>query len=86
MTSKNGNNSGSGWRCPRVWAKPELFEGNAVKQLLIPDGVFSSVYGVAGAMEVRNRYGRWPAFTQGDGSDVDAVRARLAIGTQPGDS
>lgn len=45
-TSAEPRQTTTGWRSPNVWATPESFEGNSVKQLLVPAGIFSYVHGV----------------------------------------
>jgi superfamily II DNA or RNA helicase len=74
-----------GWRCTNVWAKTEAFEGNSVKQLLIPAGVFARVDGAEGALQVKNVYGTWPAAGRESPLSQDRVWAKLPVGSKPGD-
>lgn len=74
-----------GWQCTNVWAKPEQFEGNVVRQLQVPAGRFTHVGGSEQALEVTNEYGTWPAAAGGSPRDTDEIWVRLAVGSKPGD-
>ena len=73
------------WHCTNVWAKPEQFEGNVVRQLIVPAGRFTHVHGIEGALEISNEYGRWPAAAGESPLDTEQVWARLVVGSKPGD-
>jgi superfamily II DNA or RNA helicase len=75
----------AGWRSPSVWATTEEFERNSVKQLLVPAGVFTQVLGVGDELHVRNNYGIWPASAGESLRANQPLRARLPIGSMPGD-
>lgn len=74
------------WRSPGVWAKPDGFEGNPVRQLIVPASAFKLAADRQGQLEVRNSYGSWPASTTDRPLDRAHLWVRLPIGTQPGDS
>lgn len=75
-----------GWRNPSVWARPEAFDENTVKQLLIPSGVFTHVHGVEGDLRIQNNYGVWPATASQGGKYNSEVYAKLSAGAKPGDA
>lgn len=75
----------TGWRSANVWAPPEDFECNSVKQLLVPAGVFAQVHGADGQLQVRNNYGKWPAAAGEAFGKGQPLWARLPIGSKPGD-
>ena len=75
----------TGWRSPNVWATPESFEGNSVKQLVVPAGIFSYVQGVVDQLQLRNNYGVWPADAGDEPGTTEPIWAKLPIGSQPGD-
>lgn len=75
-----------GWRCVNVWAHTDTFEGNPVKQLLVPASVFDVVSGKVGALEVQNNYGTWPAASTNQPLDGDYLWAKLPLGAKPGDA
>lgn len=74
------------WHCTNVWAKPEQFEGNVVKQLMVPASRFTQVDGVEGALKICNAYGSWPAAAGQSPLRADQIWARLAVGSKPGDA
>ncbi|MFC7708659.1 DEAD/DEAH box helicase [Micromonospora lupini] len=76
----------SGWRTPNVWARTETFDGNPIKQLLVPASAFHAVSGSDGALEVVNNYGVWPAASGETPLDQDILWLRLPPGTGPGAS
>ena len=49
------------WKNPNVWARAETIDGNAVRQLIVPESVFLAVSGRDGALEVSNTFGQWRA-------------------------
>lgn len=75
-----------GWRCANVWARTDAFEGNSVKQLMVPASMFTVVSGEVGALEVRNNYGRWSAASAGQPLDPGLLWAKLPLGAKPGDA
>jgi|SRR5450755_244485 hypothetical protein len=75
----------AGWQCGNVWARPEMFGANPVKQLIVPSSVFSAVSGRNGALEVANNYGSWAAVTADRPLADDRLWARLQLGAEPGD-
>lgn len=81
-----GQNRPSAWRSANVWALADTFEGNAVKQLLVPASPFDLVHGESGQFEVRNNFGSWPAATPDRPLDRDLLWARLPLGARPGDN
>jgi len=74
-----------GWQCGNVWARPEMFGANPVKQLIVPSSMFSAVSGRNGALEVANNYGSWAAATADRPLADDRLWARLQLGAEPGD-
>ncbi|MGX9901305.1 DEAD/DEAH box helicase [Arthrobacter sp. SA17] len=74
------------WHCTNVWAKPEQFEGNVVKQLMVPASRFTQVDGVEGALKICNAYGSWPAAAGESPLRTEQIWARLAVGSKPGDT
>lgn len=84
--ASTGRRSTAGWRCANVWAHTDTFEGNAVKQLLVPSSVFSAVSGDIGALQIHNNYGVWPAAGAGHPLDSDLLWAELPLGAKPGDA
>ncbi|WAH97526.1 DEAD/DEAH box helicase [Arthrobacter sp. MMS18-M83] len=86
MDETDERRSSAGWRNPKVWATPEAFDGNFVKQLLIPAGLFTQVHGVEGDLRVQNNYGTWPAATSQGLEEPPTIWARLPVGSKPGDS
>jgi superfamily II DNA or RNA helicase len=75
----------SGWQSGNIWAHPEIFTGNSVRQLAVPSSVFPSVSGISGALEVVNNYGSWPAATADRPLAEDQLWARLQLGAKPGE-
>ncbi|RKO21849.1 DEAD/DEAH box helicase [Pseudarthrobacter phenanthrenivorans] len=75
----------SSWQCTNVWAKPEQFDGNVVRQLIVPEGRFTHVQGIMGSLEISNEYGRWPAAPGESPLATEQVWARLVVGSKPGD-
>lgn len=73
-----------GWKSPNVWARIDKYEGNPVRQLLVPESVFDSVAGTEGDLAIENDFGRWPAVVSGSGSPT-THHALLPIGAKPGD-
>jgi superfamily II DNA or RNA helicase len=49
------------WRNPAVWARTEDVEGNAVRQLIVPESTFTAVSGHDWGLEISNSFGRWRA-------------------------
>ncbi|MEO6087304.1 MAG: hypothetical protein ABIQ18_29745, partial [Umezawaea sp.] len=80
-----GGGKAGGWRCINVWARPDVFQGNPVKQLMIPASVFNVVSGETDALEVRNNYGTWPAANANQPLNRDFLWAKLPLGAKPGD-
>ena len=74
------------WRSPDVWARAETIEGNAVRQLIVPESVFLAVSGSDGALEVGNAFGRWRASPVERPLGDDQLWARLRLGAGAGDS
>ena len=75
----------SGWRCANVWAHTDIFEGNPVKQLLVPASTFTVVSGGSDALDVQNSYGSWPAASVDKPLDRDRLWVRLPLGAKAGD-
>lgn len=75
-----------GWRCASLWTHTDVFEGNPVKQLLVPASVFSLVSGKVGALEVRNNHGAWPAASANQPLDRNHLWVKLPLGAKPGDN
>ena len=74
-----------GWHSGNVWARPESFGANPVRQLAVPSSVFPAVSGISGALEIVNNYGSWPAATADRPLAADQLWARLQLGAKPGD-
>lgn len=53
-----------GLRTKQVWADPQRWQGNTVRQLLVPAGPLEMSEGPEGRA-VHNRFGRWHASSQG---------------------
>jgi len=73
------------WESEKIWAAIEMFAANPVKQLVVPASQFSVVSGTAGAMEVANNYGVWPAAPAGSPLDQSNPWVELPLGAKPGD-
>lgn len=73
-----------GWHSSNVWARTETFSRNQVKQLLVPTGVFATVYETAAGLQVQNNFGTWPASSADRPRDDVEFRAKLPPGTSPG--
>ena len=74
-----------GWLSGNLWARTEVFEGNAVKQLLVPTSIFTTVSGTAESLQIQNNHGVWPASTPDRPLGPDLAWARLPLGVKPGD-
>ena len=74
----------SGWRSGNVWARPDVFGSNPVRQLLVPAGVVHAIVGENGALEVRNNHGAWPASPVDLPMDNGLLWVRLPLGARPG--
>ncbi len=61
-------------------------DGNAVRQLIVPESVFLAVSGSDGALEVGNAFGRWRASPVDRPLGADQLWARLRLGARAGDS
>ena len=75
-----------GWSAPNVWARTEIFEGNQVRQLLVPASTFERTSDVDGRMSVQNSFGSWPAATPERSLGRKTLWARLPMGTRSGDA
>jgi len=75
-----------GWHSSNVWAHSDTFDGNSVKQLLVPASFFTLVSGESGTLEVRNNYGAWPSASVERPLDRDLLWAKLPLGAKPGDA
>ena len=75
----------TGWKSPNLLARSEKFEGNPVRQLLIPESVFERAAGSDDELFVENEYGRWRAVAVGS-SAAAGFHALLPLGTKPGDT
>lgn len=75
-----------GWRSANVWAHTDTFDGNPVKQLLVPASVFAVVAGRAGELEVGNNYGTWPAGRADQPRASDELWVKVPVGAKPGDA
>lgn len=64
----------------------DTFEGNSVKQLLVPASTFNLISGEVGTLEIHNNYGAWPAAGTERPLDQGMLWARLPLGAKPGDS
>src|SRR6266545_3428896 len=74
------------WSSPNIWARPDAFDGNLVRQLLVPASTFPHVSGDEGALRVGNSYGTWPAATDERPLDQDMLWLALPAGTRSGDA
>jgi len=61
------------------------FEGNQVRQLLVPASRFPSVAGNQDALQVANQFGTWPAVPAGGSRIPNELHVRLPIGASQGD-
>jgi superfamily II DNA or RNA helicase len=75
-----------GWTSPNVWAEQAGFEGNPVKQLLVPTSMFASLGGPEDHLSVSNEFGEWPAFAAGHTSPTTGLALKVSIGAKPGDA
>lgn len=75
-----------GWSSANVWARTDTFEGNPVKQLLVPASSFVSVSGEPGNLVVANNYGSWPAASTDRPLAANLLWARLPLSSRPGDA
>jgi superfamily II DNA or RNA helicase len=80
-----GSKSSTGWNYGDIWAREEQFEGNQVRQLLVPSGVFDTVHGTGQGLEVRNHFGSWPASTPDRPLGNDELWVKLDLGARGGD-
>src|SRR5437016_1059618 len=74
------------WRCPNVWAAPEAFSGNEVRQLVVPASEFREVVVSNTGLRICNNFGSWPATAADQPRSEDLLWARLPAGTKAGDS
>jgi superfamily II DNA or RNA helicase len=74
-----------GWRSPTVWARADTFNGNRVKQLLVPASTFQKVSGSDRALRAANKYGEWPAASSDRPLDQDILWLALPPGAATGD-
>ena len=74
----------SGRRSGNVWARPDVFGSNPVRQLLVPAGVVHAIVGENGALEVRNNHGAWPASPVDLPMDNGLLWVRLPLGARAG--
>lgn len=72
------------WGSPNVWAKSDEYEGNTVKQLLVPASTFSTVALVGETLTAKNQYGSWPAYASGTPAP-DGLALHLPLGTKAAD-
>ena len=56
MAPKDGSESPKArfWRTLNVWAEPEIFEGNPVRQLVVPAGEFATISGEVDGLQIEN--------------------------------
>jgi superfamily II DNA or RNA helicase len=73
------------WRSSNVWAKSDKFEGNAVKQLLVPASSFDTVKGNGDQLLVQNAHGTWPAHIVG-ATPPPGLALQLPLGSKVGDA
>lgn len=87
MTAKDGSGGSKPrlWRSPNVWADSDTFEGNPVRQLIVPAAEFATVSGEADELEVENSFGRWPAAPADRPRASGTLWASLPLGAAPGD-
>lgn len=77
VSGSAGTGNERGWRSGNVWAQPQDFENNPVRQLLVPAGTFTTVSGSAGRLEVSNNFGAWPAVIQGQAQPADQLWLKI---------
>jgi superfamily II DNA or RNA helicase len=73
-----------GWHSGNIWARAEVFGGNPVKQLLVPESDFLEASG-GDALEVANSFGVWPAASSESPIDHDVLWLALPPGSRSGD-
>jgi superfamily II DNA or RNA helicase len=74
------------WRSPDVWATVKTFDGNAVRQLLVPAsaGFVLAVGNDPSALVARNQFGTWPASIAGATGGTSTLELRTGLGSEPG--
>ena len=73
------------WRSADQWSAPLIVDDNIARQLLVPASTFTSVSETAGALEVSNVFGTWPASTVDKPLAADNLWLRLPVGMKAGD-
>jgi superfamily II DNA or RNA helicase len=81
-TNNGGRNDN--WHSSNVWADHAAFEGNPVRQLLVPESDFGVISGNDGGLTVSNPYGSWPAFVPGHRMTPEGLAVQLPLGASRG--
>jgi superfamily II DNA or RNA helicase len=79
-------NATTGWQSPHVWATSDNFEGNPVRQLLVPASTFSVAQQFGSDLVVENTFGQWPAFVSGRPLPDVRLALQLPLGASAGDA
>lgn len=81
----SGGEEAKAWRSTDQWSESLVADDNVARQLVVPASDFTVVSETAGAMEVSNRFGVWPASTVDQPLSSDDLWLKLPVGTKAGD-